>query len=210
MVLKKEVGFFALIAAYAIEVSIAAFLFTHTDPTLLLIRLLALNGYIALSIAAIMTPFLKEITLFFKKPFTKIHHYFAAVGLVLITLHPLTYAFLFATPSVLLPNFDSIYLFFYWGGSVALITIYVAFMSVLLRRKITAYWRSFHALMYVALFFGVVHSNLLGQDLLNFVPIRIAYDGLFAGAILAFALKRWQFHKIKARSRKLHANQKTA
>jgi hypothetical protein len=52
------------------------------DPLTLTIRILALNGYLALSIAAIMTPFLKEVTLFFKKSFTKIHHYFAAAGLL--------------------------------------------------------------------------------------------------------------------------------
>jgi hypothetical protein len=42
-----------------------------------------------LSIAAIMTPFLKEIKHHFNKSFLEMHHSFAAIGLALITLHPI-------------------------------------------------------------------------------------------------------------------------
>jgi DMSO/TMAO reductase YedYZ heme-binding membrane subunit len=86
----------------------------------------------------------------------------------------------------------------FYGGSVALIAIYAAFGAVLLRKKAMAYWRPFHALMYVALFFGVVHANLAGMDLQNMF-IMIIYDALFAGVVAAFVLKRWQFHRIRAR-----------
>ena len=148
-----------------------------------------------------MTPFLKEITLFFKGSFVKIHHYFAAAGLILITLHPIAVVIRALNLSALLPHFDSLYIFFLFGGSIALILIYVAFGAVLLRRKITAYWRYFHAFMYLALFFGVVHANLGGIDLQN-IYVMVFYDGLFAGAFFAFGLKRWQFYRIKARANK--------
>jgi hypothetical protein len=82
-----------------------------------------------------MTPFIKEITLFFKKSFIKVHHYFAAAGLLLITLHPIAVVVLTLSPTILLPNFASIYSFFFYGGSIALIAIYVAFGAVLLRKK---------------------------------------------------------------------------
>ncbi len=59
-----------------------------------------------------------------------------------------------------------------------------------------AYWRYFHALMYVALFFGVVHANLWGRDFENGF-IVVIYDGLFVAALAAFVLKRWQFYQIK-------------
>ena len=169
------------------------------------IRLLALNGYLALSVAAVMTPFLKEITLFFKKPFIKVHHYFAAAGLLLITLHPISVAVQALDPTVLLPNFASLYSFFFYGGSLALIAIYVAFGAVLLRKKAVVYWRPFHALMYVALFFGVVHANLwgaVGGDLENPL-LMVVYDGLFAAVLAAFVLKRLQMYRIKARRKKL-------
>lgn len=53
------------------------------------IRLFALWGYLSLSIAAIMTPFLKEIYKILGRPFIKIHHVFAFLGLILITFHPI-------------------------------------------------------------------------------------------------------------------------
>ena len=198
MVLKKELAFFVIIIIFALAVSLFALSINYIDPFDLTIRLLALNGYIALSVAAILTPFIKEVTLFFKKPFTKVHHYFAAAGLVLITLHPIAVSIQALNLTILLPNLGSLYLFLLYGGSVALISIYVAFGAVLLRRKINAYWRPFHALMYVALFFGVVHANLIGFDLQN-IYFKVVYDALFAGVLVAFGLKRWQVHRIKAR-----------
>lgn len=201
MILKKEIVFFILVLLFGLAVSFLVPLTYLSDPVTLAIRLLALNGYIALSIAAIMTPFLKEITLFFRKPFTKVHHYFAAAGLTLITLHPLIVAIQTLNPIILLPNTGSLYLFFFFGGSIALIMIYVAVGAILLKRKITAYWRPFHALMYAALFFGVIHGNLQGFDLQN-VAYKVIYDGLFVAAMAGFALKRWQFYQFRARMKK--------
>jgi predicted ferric reductase len=199
MVSRNEIGFFGGIVAFAIVVSAVAFATSTSDPLILFIRILALNGYIAIAVAAIMDGFLKEFTQFLKQPFTKVHHYFAAAGLVLITLHPIMVAIQSMYPEILLPNVQSFYLFFAYGGSVALIAIYVAFAGVLVRRKIVAYWRPIHMLMYLALFFGIVHANLLGQDLNGNLAIRIIYDALFVAVIIAFVLKRWQFYKIRQR-----------
>jgi hypothetical protein len=88
MILKRTLAFFAAIIFFALAISFVAFNMNYFDPLDLAIRLLALNGFLALSIAAILTPFIKEVTLFFKKSFLNIHHYFAVAGLLLITLHP--------------------------------------------------------------------------------------------------------------------------
>ena len=202
MVLKKEIAFFAIIVIFALTISIFAFTMGSNDPFSLSTRLLALDGYIALSIAAIMTPFLKEITLFFKKSFVKVHHYFAATGLLLITLHPIVVAIQVLNLNVFLPNFDSLTLFFFFGGLEVLILIYVAFSAAFLRKKIVAYWRWFHALMYVALFIGLVHANLRGTEFQN-IYIQIIFDGLFVGALTAFSLKRLQFYRLKKRIKTL-------
>jgi predicted ferric reductase len=202
MVLKREIAFFAVVIFAGLAISLVALDIDNGHSMDITVRLLALNGYLSLSVAAIMTPFLKEITLFFKKPFIKVHHYFAAAGLLLITLHPIIVAVQALDPTVLLPNFASLYSFFFYGGSIALIAIYVAFGAVLLRKKAVAYWRPFHALMYVALFFGVVHANLWGADLQN-PYLMVVYDGLFAAVLAAFVLKRLQMYRIKARRKKL-------
>ncbi len=185
---------------FALSVSVVAFSVAYSNPLAFSVRLFALNGFIALSIATIMTPFLREITLYFKKPFIRVHHYFAAVGLTLITLHPVALAVMLMNPAVFVPNLNSLYLFLFFGGRQALIIIYIAVVAVLLRRKMVAYWRPFHALMYVALFFGVVHGALSGRDLQN--PfILIAFSALFAAAIAAFVLKRVQLYRMKQRKK---------
>ncbi len=201
MVLKRELVFFSIIIIVALAISILAFSMGSSNLLTLTIQLFALNGYLALSIAAIMTPFLKEITLFFKKPFTKIHHYFAAAGLLLITLHPISVFIQRLDPTVFLPNFESPYLFFFFGGIIALPLIYVAFAAALARKKIVSYWRPFHMLMYVALLIGLVHANLQGTNFQN-LTIQIIYDTLFAAVVAAFVLKRYQFYRIKQRVRK--------
>jgi hypothetical protein len=218
MILKKEITFFGLVFLFGLAVSLLAYSISPTDPLTLTIRLLALNGYIAVSIAVIMTPFLKEITLFFKKSFVKVHHYFAAAGLLLLTVLPIAVLIQglstnYVNWAPFVPNFTTLYLFFFYGGSIALILVFAAFGAALLRRKIPAYWRPFHALMYLALFFGIIHANLIGIDFGN-LYIKIIFDGLFVTALAAFVLKRWQFYRIKAKAKKARlmaeANHKVA
>jgi DMSO/TMAO reductase YedYZ heme-binding membrane subunit len=200
MILKREVAFFGLVIIFGLAVSLFVFYNAKEDiaPLTLTIRLLALNGYIALSIAAIMTAFLKEVTLFFKKSFTKVHHYFAAVGLLLVSLHPIAVFSQTLDPRVFLPNFESLYLFFFFGGVIALFLIFVAFITGLLRKRILRLWRPFHMLMYLALFIGVVHANLRGTNFQS-LTIQIIYDSLFAVALAAFMIKRWQFYRTKTK-----------
>ena len=192
----KAILFFTVVFFFALAVSIISFLVAYDDPLRFSIRLFALNGFIALCIATIMTPFLKEITIYLKKPFLRVHHYFAALGLTLITLHPIFSAIQRLNPSVFLPTVGSFDMFMTNGGRQALIIIYIAFFAVILRRKIVSYWRPFHALMYVALFFGIVHANLIGTDFQN-ILVLISFNALFAVSILGFVLKRWQMHKIR-------------
>ncbi len=201
MIFRKNLGFSALIVLFGVAVSLIAFFTKFANPFEFSVRLFALNGFIALNIAVIMTAFLKEITLFLKKPFLRVHHYFAAAGLVFITLHPIALAIQMVNPAVFLPNFESLYLFLFYGGRQALIIIYIAFAAVLVRRKITAYWRTLHALMYVAIFFGVIHANLSGTDFLQNILVRVVFNALFAAALVAFGLKRLQIYRLKARKK---------
>lgn len=201
MVLRNELAFFVVVVLFALAISVIAFTFNASNPYNLAVRLFALNGFISLAIASILTAFLKEVTLFFKKPFTRIHHYFAAAGLVLITLHPVALAIQMMNPAVFVPNVGSLYLFLFFGGRQALIIIYIAFAAVLLRRKMLAYWRYLHALMYIALFFGIVHADLSGTDFGN-LAVLVVFNGLFTAVLVAFSLKRLQFYRLKARLKK--------
>jgi DMSO/TMAO reductase YedYZ heme-binding membrane subunit len=203
-------GYFFLAGTviFVVAISLVSYSIAYTNALELSVRLLALNGFLALSIAAIMTPFLREIRNAFNKSFLNVHHSFAAVGLVLITLHPIVLSIQTLNPSVFLPSFSSVYSFFSAGGRQALIIIYIAVAFVLIRREIPKYWRFMHALIYIALFFGIVHANLLGVDFQN-AAITVIYDALFTGVIIAFFLKRLQQYRLKRRiKQKLLSTQK--
>lgn len=202
LAIRKDLLFIVLIILFTLAVLVAVFLVGYTTPLRFAIRLFGLYGFIAMSIAVIITPFLKEIMLYFKKPFLRIHHYFAAFGLTLITLHPVALAIERLNPAVFVPSIGSIESFLNNAGRPALIIIYVALVAVLLRRNITAFWRPFHALMYVALFFGIVHANLIGRDFDNLF-ILIALNVLFAISIGAFILKRYQTYRLKQKLKSL-------
>lgn len=116
---EKRVNVFFAHHPFRVSCLSRRYMIAPTTPLTLAIRLFALNGFIALSVAAVMTPFLREITLFFKGSFITIHHYFAAAGLILITLHPIAVVIQTLSLSVLLPHFDSLYIFLLYGGSVA-------------------------------------------------------------------------------------------
>jgi hypothetical protein len=80
MVLEREIAFYSIVILFAAAISIIALDIDDSNAMDVSIRLLALNGYVALSIAAVLTPFIKEVTLFFKKSFIKVHHYFTAAA----------------------------------------------------------------------------------------------------------------------------------
>jgi predicted ferric reductase len=140
-----------------------------------------------------MTPFLKEITQTFGKPFLGVHHLFSVVGVVSVTFHPVFYAVKTLDVTVFLPRFDSWDIFWQLAGRPALFLFYVAVIAALVRMKIPKQWRGFHMLMYVVLFFGIVHANLIGTDFHNF-GITIIFDVLFLASVGAFFLKRLRRH----------------
>jgi hypothetical protein len=53
--------------------------------------------------------------------------------------------------------------------------------------------------MYVALFFGIIHADLSGRDLLNNPAIFVAFNALFGSVLVAFGLKRLQLYRLKAK-----------
>jgi len=200
----------AILLAIALSIIGIAFLFlprvleTATAVGLysILIRFLALYGFLFLGIAALTTPFLAEITLAFGKPFIRVHHAFAAIGLVLITLHPVFCAVQRLSLDVFVPRFDSWAVFWALAGRPALYLLYVGVGGALLRMKIPRHWRIFHALIYVVLFFGIVHGNLLGEDFAN-LGIKLTLDGLFVASMSGLVYKRYKIYRVKKKYRGL-------
>lgn len=202
---------------YAIDLAIAALILivgvltvigAWDNPISFPVRLFGLSGYLMLTIAAVMTSFLREISQAFGRPFTRIHHFFAAAGTVLITLHPISYAIQTLDITVFAPSFASWYDFWRLAGRPALFLLYFAAVFALVRRRTMRFWRPFHALTYVVLLFGIVHANLSGSDFQN-QAITVLFDGLFVAATLAFALKRYRNYQIRKESARKKAQTKS-
>jgi predicted ferric reductase len=198
MALKREGVIF--LVGIAILAMIIALLFlprnVEAEVTRLAIRFSALYGYLFLSLAVLLTPFLREVTQAFGKPFLKVHHSFAVLGFILITIHPIVNAIGSVSLSVFVPRFDSWYLFWLLAGRPAFILFYTALLTALLRRRIASYWRVFHALMYVVLFFGLVHGTLFGADFQN-LDVFLVFSALFSASLVGFVFKRYRHYQLK-------------
>jgi predicted ferric reductase len=193
MALKRE-GIVFLLGITALAVIIALLFLSSAgeeEITHLALRFFGLYGYLFLSVATLTTPFLREVTQAFGKPFLKVHHSFSILGIVFITLHPVFNAIERLSLSVFVPRFDSWERFWMFAGRPAFIILYIALVAALLRAKAPKYWRAFHALMYVVLLFGIVHANLIGDDFQN-LGIMIVFNALFLASLASFALKRYR------------------
>ena len=161
-----------------------------------LTRLFGLYGFLFLSVATLTAPFLKEVTEAFGKPFVKIHHAFSVFGIAFITLHPVFNAVERLSLSVFLPRFDSWELFWMLAGRPAFIIFYIAVAAALLRRNAPRYWQFLHALIYVVLFFGIVHANLIGEDFEN-LGIMLIFNALVLSSLASFTYKRYKTYRAK-------------
>jgi len=167
------------------------------EPLDYVIRIFGLFGYIGLAIATIMTPFLKQIGKVFGKPFLKIHHLFAIIGLSCITVHPVALAIKQMSLLVFLPSFASFYSFWALAGRPALILIYIAIVGVFLRKRMQKYWRGFHRLMYLALLFGIVHADLIGTDIKGNIALLLIFNILFVITQVTAFVKVYQKVQMK-------------
>jgi len=197
MALKREGAVLLLgIVALAVIIGLLVFPSSEEDFIHLLVMFFGLYGYLFLSLATLTTPFLKEITQAFGKPFLKVHHAFSILGIVFITLHPVFNAIDRLSLSVFVPRFDSWERFWMFAGRPAFIILYIALFAAVLRTKTPKYWRPFHALIYVVLLFGIVHANLLGDDFQN-LGIVVIFDALFFASIAGFVLKRYRNRQLR-------------
>jgi hypothetical protein len=93
-------------------------------------------GLISLSLGVLLNLNKRAVKSVFKRPFLRVHHTFVIIGLFLISLHPLLYAYLTGYLGVFIPDITSLYTFFETGGLSALLLIYLAFFEGLVRMMI--------------------------------------------------------------------------
>jgi len=184
-------GYYVLGAIIALYIVILILFLTMPRPDYynFFVRFFALTGFYMLAIAALLTPFMREIYQEFGMSFQKVHHIFAAIGLATATLHPIIFAIEVSDITVFIPDISSWYAFWLLGGRQALILIYIATIAAFIRGKIPKYWKSIHALMYLVLLFALVHGYLIGTDFEN-IGIQIIFTALFLASLGALIYKR--------------------
>jgi predicted ferric reductase len=165
--MKKESYIFVGISLILfLELIIISQTYPYEDYYQLGIRLTGLVGFAALFISVIMSNFFEE----FDKKGNKnimLHHIFSIIGIVLITLHPVFLAVNKLDIGVFLPKFDSWIVFWELAGRPSLILLYIGFISGFLFKAYRNSWRGVHMLVYIALFFGLIHGYLIGTDFQN-------------------------------------------
>lgn len=170
--MKKEgLLFVGISLVLFLELVLLALKYPYDDLSQLGIRLTALIGFASLFISVIMSNFFEEFDKKDKKNLMY-HHIFAVIGIVLITLHPVIFAVYKSDISIFFPKFDSWIVFWELAGRPSLILLYIGFVSGFLLRAYKKSWRGVHMIVYIGLFFGLIHGYLIGTDFQNpFVTI---------------------------------------
>jgi DMSO/TMAO reductase YedYZ heme-binding membrane subunit len=199
----KKTGVFVILGVVVLMLVITVLFLPHALPEIakgeaahVFTRLFGLYGFLFLGVATLTTPFLREVTEAFGKSFIRVHHAFSVLGIVFITLHPIFNAIDRLNLAVFVPNFASWERFWMFAGRPAFILIYIAVAAALLRMKAPKYWRPFHALMYIALLFGIVHAHLIGEDF-EILGMALIFDALFAASIATFVFKRYRQYRVR-------------
>lgn len=161
-----------------------------------IIRLGGIVGLLSLGLSVIIIPYAAQLYKLFGKPFLKIHHLFAALGIILLTLHPIALLIITLNPLIFVPAIDSFISFWALAGRPALILIYIGVFAALLRNKLENSWRKIHWLLYIAYIFGYIHGILIGTDFKN--PFILIMFTIFTILIaITFIIKRMQMRKMK-------------
>jgi methionine sulfoxide reductase heme-binding subunit len=167
--------------------SLAAFV---SSPLNMLTRAAGLVGYLSLFLAITAYQYRREMSKMFGRPFLKVHHLLAKVGLAMIIVHPVTYALQKGDPSVLVPVLSSLSDFLLWAGRPALYLFVAGATAGVLRARIKSSWKTIHYLNYLALALACVHGVLLGSDL-GVGWLRWLYALMAVAAVVMLFERRW-------------------
>jgi sulfoxide reductase heme-binding subunit YedZ len=157
-----------------------------------LVRSLALSGYLLVFIAALSSTSLPAMAKTFGRPFVAVHHAATIAGFVAMFAHPFAYALAVGSLEIFVPRADSVVDFFRWGGRPALFLFIVAVVAALLRVAFKRNWRHFHLAVYLAFILVTIHANLIGSSFLASPVVRIVSWVMAAAATIVFVRKRIQ------------------
>lgn len=177
-------------------VSIPVLIEPSSDISSTIIRYSALTGFVSLFLASVFSGFTRQIYQLFGRSYVQIHHLFAILGLILVTIHPLTLAVKVMSIAVFVPDVSSLENFLILGGRPAIYLIYISLFFGFARRTLPKYWRFFHMSIYIALMLAYIHGVLIGTDFAN--PIIFVLFTIMIGlSLFVLVYKRYVTWKRK-------------
>ncbi len=163
-----------------------------TVPSALALRITrgaALLGFTALFLAILSSEYQRQMRQVFGRVFQPVHHLLARVGVVLIVLHPLSYALQVGNARVFVPILTPLAALLANGGRVALYLFLLTFATAYIYRRRRRIWKPIHLLNYVAILLAVVHGLMLGDDLAGGL-IRWVWLGMGAAVVAVWLHRR--------------------
>jgi sulfoxide reductase heme-binding subunit YedZ len=190
---RRNTGVLALVVPVVVGISLLVQLASPVEGWQhLLVRSLALSGYLLVFLAALSSASLPAMAKTFGRPFIGVHHVAAIAGFVAMFAHPFAYALSVGSLEIFVPRADSVVEFFRWGGRPALVLFLVAVVAALLRLAFKKRWRSFHLAVYLGFLLATVHANLIGTTFLASPVLRVVSWVMAAAATVVFVRKRIQ------------------
>lgn len=152
------ITFIAAIIAYII-------LQTIDTPLKMIDRATGLFAYYFIFLAILSSEYMKEMKKVFGQGFIRVHHHLARLGISLMLLHPIAFAFEKQSIQVFIPVFYPLMDFLGLAGRPAFYLIIIAVAAGIYRKRFIRKWKRIHYLSYPAFLLVFIHSWLIGTDL---------------------------------------------
>jgi len=165
------------------------------------IRVGALLGYLVVFLAALSSNYMRELTRFFGRSFTTVHHILSVIALAAMLVHAVAVAWNLQTAAAFLPSFASWYDFFRLGGRPSLILFVIASLTALFKTAIGKNWKVIHWLNYVAFILATIHAQMIGTSF-TYPVIRVVAWLMTAVLLGVFVWKRTRKQRAMAKAKR--------
>ncbi|APH39462.1 ferric reductase-like transmembrane domain-containing protein [Methanohalophilus halophilus] len=152
------VTFIAAIIAYILLQAI-------DKPLEMIDRAAGLFAYYFIFLAILSSEYMKQMKKVFGQGFIRVHHHLARLGISLMLLHPIAFAFEKQSISIFIPVFYPLMEFLELAGRPAFYLIIIAVAAGVYRKHFIRKWKKIHYLNYPAFLLIFIHSWLIGTDL---------------------------------------------
>ncbi len=169
------------------------------EPVVMIRRFVGTCGYLTMFLAIITSEYMAKMKKVSGLPFIKAHHNLARVGILLILIHPLTFALQGRGIQILSP-ISQTNIFIALAGRPAFY-LFLLTAGIALYRKRYKNWRKVHYLSYLAFLLVSAHALMIGDDF-RLTIMRILAFSMAVTVIAIFIHKRLASRQKKHRAKK--------